>query len=373
MNAVPLRIMVSGMLAGVPHQGGASWAVLQYVLGLRALGHDVTFVEPVGDASADCLRYFDALVRRFGLEGRAALVDPTTGVTVGLPRRALQKAADDADLLLNLSGALTDEDLLGRIDVRAFVDLDPAFTQLWHAAEGIDLGLDRHNRFVTIGGRIGSDGCAVPTCGRDWIATLQPIVLDAWPVATTLRDDALSTVGHWRAYGSIHHDGVHYGQKAHTLRALLELPRRSGVRFDLALGIHPDERADLQALEAHGWDLRDPRVVAATPDAYGAFVRGSWAELGLAKSGYAVSRCGWFSDRSICYLASGRPVLAVDTGFAADVPTGDGVLAFSTLDEAVAGVQELRARYPHHRRAARELAEDIFASDHVLERLLACL
>lgn len=368
-----LRIMVSGMLAGVPHQGGASWAVLQYLLGLRALGHDVTFVEPAGHASADRLRYFDALVRRFGLEGRAALVDPCTGATVGLGRRALEAAADDADLLLNLSGALTDEDLLGRIGVRAFVDLDPAFTQLWHAAEGIDLGLDRHNRFVTIGGRIGSDDCPVPTCGRDWIATLQPIVLDAWPVATALRDDALSTVGHWRAYGSIHHDGLHYGQKAHTLRPLLDLPRRSGARFDLALGIHPDERADLQALDAHGWGLSDPRVVAATPDAYAGFVRGSWAELGLAKSGYAVSQCGWLSDRSICYLASGRPVLAVDTGFAADVPTGDGLLAFATLDEAVAGVQELRTRYAHHRRAARALAEDVFAADRVLGRLLACL
>jgi hypothetical protein len=343
------------------------------VLGLRALGHDVTFVEPVADASPGCLRYFAAVTRRFALDGRAALVDPASGVTVGLSRRALRAAADSADLLLNLSGALADEDLLGRIGVRAFVDLDPAFTQLWHAAEDIDLGFDRHNRFVTIGGRIGSGDCPVPTCGRDWVATLQPIVLDFWPVAGALRDDALSTVGHWRAYGSVHHDGVHYGQKAHTLRTLLELPRRSAARFALALGIHPDERADRQALDDHGWHLIDPQVVASTPDAYGAFVRGSWAELGVAKSGYAVSRCGWLSDRRICYLASGRPVLAVDTGFSPDVPTGDGLLAFSTLDEAVAGVEDLRARYAHHRRAARALAEDVFASDRVLGRLLACL
>jgi hypothetical protein len=370
-----LRILVSGMLAGVPHQGGASWAVLQYLLGLQRLGHDVTFVEPVADASprSACVRYFRGLVRRFCLRDRAAVVQAGTGATVGLRRRALQRVADGADLLLNLSGVLTDEDLLDRVAIRAFVDLDPAFTQLWHDAEGIDLGLDRHNRFVTIGGRIGSEGCAVPTCGRDWLTTLQPVVLDAWPVAAALRREALSTVGHWRAYGSIDHEGVHYGQKAHTLRPLLDLPRRSGARCDLALGIHPDERGDLRALQDHGWRVLDPAAVAATPDAYAAFVRGSWAELGLAKSGYAASACGWFSDRSICYLASGRPVLAVDTGFGPDVPTGDGLLAFSTLEGAVDGVHELRARYSHHRRAARALAEDVFASERVLGRLLACL
>jgi hypothetical protein len=369
---VRLRIFVSGMLAGVPGQGGASWAVLQYVLGLRRLGHDVVFVEPAAPTAAT-LAYFDDLVARFELQGAAALVDPATGACRGIARRRLVELAVGADLLLNISGTLADEELLAALEVRAFVDLDPAFTQLWHAAEGIDMGFDRHNRFVTIGGRIGTDGCTVPTCGRDWITTLQPIVLEDWPVAAQVRCDALTTVGHWRAYGSIEHDGVFYGQKAHTLRGLLELPQRTGERFALALGIHGDERRDLAALDEHGWQLLDPAQVARTPDAYAQFVRGSWAEFGLAKSGYAASACGWFSDRSVCYLASGRPVLAVDTGFAADVPTGEGLLAFSTIDEAVAGVGELRAHYERHGRAARELAQDVFESGRVLGRLLACM
>ncbi|HTN25894.1 MAG TPA: hypothetical protein VL120_18035 [Solirubrobacteraceae bacterium] len=367
-----LRIVVSGMLAGVPGQGGASWAVLQYVLGLRRLGHDVVFVEPA-PATAATRDYFEQVVARFGLAGRAALLDPRTGACAGIDRGSLLAFAAGADLLLNISGVLADEQLLAAIGVRAFVDLDPAFTQLWCDAEGLDLGLDRHNRFVTIGGRIGSDGCGVPTCGRDWITTLQPIVLEHWPVGDRVAHDALTTVGHWRAYGSIDHGGVHYGQKAHTLRRLLELPRRTGARFALALGIHRDERRDLAALDGHGWELLDPGAVARTPDAYGDFVRGSWAEFGLAKSGYAASRCGWFSDRSVCYLASGRPVLALDTGFAADIPTGAGLLAFTTVDEAAAGVDELRGGYARHRRAARALAEDVFASDRVLGRLLACL
>lgn len=226
---------------------------------------------------------------------------------------------------------------------------------------------------MTIGGRIGSEGCQVPTCGRDWITTLQPLALAAWPVAEDVADTALTTVGHWRGYGSIEHVGVYYGQKAHALRPLLGLPRRSGARFRLALAIHQDERRDLAALSEHGWELADPGVVAASPDAYADFVRGSWAEFALAKSGYVASSCGWFSDRSICYLASGRPVLALDTGFSPEVPTGAGLLAFSNVEEAAAGVAELRTDYARHRRAARALAEDVFESDVVLGRLLACL
>ncbi len=375
MKPERLRILLSGMLAGTPGQGGASWAVLQYLLGLRHLGHEVVFVEPVaeGPGRAAAVEYFEALVERFGLAGSAALLEPATGATVGMPRRELDGFAAGADVLLNISGILADDELLDAIPVRAFLDLDPAFTQLWSEAEGIDLGFDRHNRFVTIGGRIGSDGCDVPTCGRDWIPTLQPLLLSSWPYAERLRHDALTTVGHWRAYGSIEHNGVHYGQKAHSLRPLLPLPERSGARFELALGIHPDERRDLAAMLDHGWELIDPAVVAKSPDSYADFVRGSWAEFALAKSGYAASSCGWFSDRSICYLASGRPVLALDTGFGAEVPTGEGLLAFSTLDEAAAGVDALRSDYARHRHAARELAGEVFESNRVLSRLLSCL
>jgi hypothetical protein len=375
MTGDHLRIVLSGMLAGVPGQGGASWAVLQYLLGLRRLGHEVLFVEPVPlDArNAASVEYFSDLVERFELGGGAALLDPQSGITIGMTRDRLESFCSEADLLLNISGTLENEDLLERIPVRAFVDLDPAFTQLWSESEGIDLGFEYHNRFVTIGGRIGSDGCPVPTCGREWIKTLQPLVLERWPVADEIEHHAFTTVGHWRAYGSIECDGVHYGQKAHALRPLLTLPKSSGAHFKLALGIHQDERRDLAALYSHGWSLVNPGRVAATPDSYAHFVRSSWAEFALAKSGYAASCCGWFSDRSICYLASGRPVLALDTGFSPNVPAGEGVLAFSTLEEAEEGIDALRSHYGRHRRAARELAEELFESDRVLSGLLSCL
>ena len=369
-----MRIVVSGMTAGTPGQGGAAWAVLQYVLGLRRLGHDVLLVEPVGDAGdAAVVGYFDLLVERFALYGSAALVEAGGDATYGLARSEVRRFARSADLLLNVSGMLRDPELLDPIPTRAFLDLDPGFTQLWHDTQGIDMGFALHNRFLTIGGRIGSDGCTVPTCGRDWIPTLQPIVLEAWPAAGTPERQTFTTVGHWRSYGSIWHAGVHYGQKAHSLRPLFALPRMTEAPFSLALGIDPNEAADLAQLSVNGWSLVDPATVAWTPDAYAGFVRNSWAELGLAKSGYVAACCGWFSDRSICYLASGRPVVAQDTGFGRDFETGAGVLAFSTLDEAAAAVESVRGDWTRHSRAARALAEDVFDSDRVLTRLVACL
>ena len=369
-----MRIVVAGMLAAVPRQGGATWAVLQYVLGLRRLGHEVIVVEEVEPAGfAAAADRFAALAGEFELGPHAALIERGTGATAGMARPDLLRAARGADLLLNLSGTLTDEDVLAAVRVRVFVDLDPAFTQLWHAAEGVDMGFARHDRFVTIGRAIGRPGCDVPTCDREWITTPQPIVLDHWPLAGTVVHDGLTTVGHWRAYGSIHHDGVHYGQKAHALRPLIDIPSRARAPFLLALGIHPDEREDLAALNRHGWRLADPAAVAGTPADYRAFVQGSWAEFGLAKLGYVASRCGWFSDRSLCYLASGRPVIAQDTGFGTWLPTGAGLFAFSTADDVAAAVDALHADYPRHRRAAREIAEAIFDSDRVLPELLACL
>jgi hypothetical protein len=366
-----VRIIVGAMVAGVPRQGGATWAALQWVLGLRRLGHNVIVAESVDDLAS--ATWLGRIAREFGLDGDAALVRRRDGATAGIQRDELLRRADGADLLLNLGGRLEDEDVLARIPRRAYVDLDPAFTQLWHEADGVDLGLDRHDRFVTLGWSLGSPECPLPTCNRAWIRTLPPVVLRHWPVARVTTEAALTTIGHWRSYGSITHGGIHYGQKAHALRPLISLPSRTAMPLRPALGIHRGERADLSALRRNGWQLLDPDAVAATPSAYREFVQGSWAEIGIAKLGYVASRCGWFSDRSACYLASGRPVVAQDTGFGAALPTGDGLLAFSDEDGAVAAIERLRGDYEHHRAAARRIAEDVLDSDIVLSRLLEAL
>lgn len=366
-----MKIVVGGTLAGTPRQGGASWAVLQYVLGLRRLGHDVTLIEQVADLSPEVEAYFGDVVGAFGLAGRAGCVD-ATGRTAGLDYRSLRASVGAADVLLNLSGILRDPELRDPPPVRIFLDLDPGFNQFWHE-EGIDVGLDGHTHHVTVGLALGSPECTVPLCGRTWLTTTQPVVLDLWPREDAIAHDALTTVGNWRSYGSVSYDGVTYGQKAHSLRRVLELPRLSGERFLLALSVHPDEKSDLEAMREHEWELVDPARVAATPELYRRFVTGSRAEFALTKSGYVDSACGWFSDRSACYLAAGRPVVAPDTGFSRFLPTGKGLLAFRDIDEAVAAVAELRHDYAGHREAAYELARERFDSDRVLAGLLACL
>jgi hypothetical protein len=374
-----LTILLSGMVAGVPHQGGATWAVLQYLLGLKRLGHDVFLVEQCEKASirpkdaplarSENASYFEETMRAFGLEQDSALLLAATRETCGAPYSRLAQLARDADLLLNISGTLTDEDLIGDIPVRAYVDLDPAFNQVWHA-QGIDVRFGGHTHFATVGQAIGTPDCPVPTCGLSWVPTLPPVVLTEWPRAERIARDAFTTVGNWRGYGSVDYDGVRYGQRAHSLREFFALPRLTDASFQPALAIHPDEKKDVAALAENGWTVLDPAQVADTPARYRGFIQGSRAELGVAKSGYVVSRCGWFSDRSACYLASGRPVIAQETGFSRFLPTGEGLFAFRSSDDVLSGIEELKRDYARQAEAARSLAEEYLDSDRVLAALL---
>lgn len=374
-----LTIIVSGMIAADPHQGGATWAVLQYVLGLRELGHRVLFIEPIDPARLQPAnatlpesinrQYFEKVVSDFGLEGSATLLLAGSKTTLGVSFERCLEIATQSDILINISGMLTDENLLERIPVRAYLDLDPAFIQCW-SEQGIDMRLDGHTHFVTIGQAIGDSHCPVPTCGRRWIKTLQPVVLACWPVAQRITHHAFTTVGNWRGYGSVVHQGLHFGQKAHSLRPFFGLPQRTGEDFLLAMAIHPGETADLRELDRYGWRRIDPREVAGTPAAYQRFIQGSKAEFGIAKSGYVLSRCGWFSDRSVCYLASARPVIAQQTGFTEYLPTGQGLLSFATAEDVMVAIEALHSDYRGHCSAARALAEEYFDSKKVLSRLL---
>jgi len=370
MPARKRTILFSGMLAGDPGQGGATWAVLQYLLGLRRLGHDVYLVEPVKILGDSVIDYFRLVTAEFGLDANAVLIEAGSRQTVGTSYDKLHDVAARADVLINVSGMLADPALIDRIPTRVYLDLDPAFVQLWHATQGVDMRLDAHTHFVTVGQAIGRPGCTVPTCERSWIGTLPPAVLEHWPVGQARTNGAFTTVANWRGYGSIEHDGVRYGQKAHSLRQLIDLPTRTREEFLLALSIHPDERSDLAALRQNGWRLIDPVEAAGSPDRYRRFVQRSLGEFGLAKEGYVVSRCGWFSDRSACYLASGVPVIAQDTGFGEFIPTGEGLLSFRTTEDVLVAMDRLRSDPARHSAAARTLAAEWFDSDRVLTRLL---
>jgi hypothetical protein len=196
-------------------------------------------------------------------------------------------------------------------------------------------------------------------------------VLEHWPVSDPRPDGRFTSVASWRGpFAPIEYEGVTYGLRVHEFRRFAELPRRTAETFEVALDIHEAETSDLELLRANDWLLADPSIEAADPWAYRDYVWGSKAELGIAKGMYVKSRGGWFSDRSICYLASGRPVVAQETGFSELYPTGAGLISFEDLDGAAAAVELVARDYPRHVAAARAVAQEHFDSDRVLERLL---
>lgn len=368
------RIAVAGSVAQKARNAGHTWQFLQYLLGFKRLGYEVLLLdslEHADDAATEGERvaYVEEVMREHGLDDAWTIALPGER-HAGMPRAEALRFVRDADLLLNVMGFCSDEELLGAAKLRVFLDTDPGFPQMWS-----DLGLadvfDGHDAHITIGERIGQPDCEIPTCGLDWITTPQPVVLDAWPRASGPPRRPFTSVASWRgAYGPVDYAGKTYGLRVHEFRRFAQLPELTGRAFELALAIHAAEAPDLALLRDTGWSLVDPGEVATTPAGYRAFIAESTAELMIAKGMYVQSRSGWFSERSICYLASGRPVVAQDTGLGDLYPLGSGLLAFETLDEAAACVESIALGYKRHADDARALAEARFDSDRVLGRWL---
>jgi hypothetical protein len=378
--------VVAGSIAQKPGRGGHAWVFLQYILGLARLGFNIVFLDRLDprafldDGGRDCppersvgVAWLARIMREFGLDEAWAVLGPGGRPIAGLGRDEVVKGLDRSSVLLNINGFLTEPELLERASRRIFLDIDPGFPQMWRELDLHD-AFAGHDDFVTVGENIGGPGCEVPTCDIRWIPTRPPVVLEHWTPEPSPPGGSFTSVGTWRgAYGPVEYRGRTYGPRAHEFRKFANVPRRSGGRFQVALDIHPDDSRDIELLEAGGWSLIDPRVVAGDPRAYRDFVRDSAAEFMVAKGMYVQTRGGWFSDRSACYLASGRPVLAQDTGLASQYPTGKGLILFETPEEAIRGVEEIRSDYEGHARAARQLAEEFFDSDIVLSELLSSL
>jgi hypothetical protein len=378
--------IVGGALANKPSNGGEAWVRLAWVLGLRRLGFETVFVEQI--AAASCVdesgresdfessvnrRYFESVVGAFGLEGCAGLLCDDGAQAGGLTLTELRRLAADADLLVNVSGNLTDEEVLAAPRTRLYVDLDPGFTQAWHADGGIDFDLRGYDHYATVGLNVGRDGCPIPACGLTWIPTLPPVVLAEWPVGAAgepaLR---LTTVANWRTpYGSVQVNGGTPGSKHHQFRRFIELPERvPEVRFELALAVHVGDDRDREALRDHGWTLVDPLEAASTPERFRRYLTGSGGELSVAHGVYVESGSGWFSDRTAAYLAAGKPAIVQETGVSDTLGTGEGLLSFSSPADAARAVRSVAAAYPTHAAAARAFAERNLDSDIVLGRLL---
>jgi hypothetical protein len=373
--------LVGGALANKPHNGGNAWTRLTWLLGLRRLGFDVYFAEQIApeaciDAAGNPAPFeesanaavFRRVLRAFGFGDRAALVCGER--TVGLSHGELRDVAAAADLLVNISGHLTLGLLKDGLRRKVYFDDDPGFTQFWHAAGDAGSRLEGHDFYFTVGANVGTPGCPIPTGGVHWRPTRPLVVLDEWPACRS-EPNRFTTVASWRgAYGPVEYQGQKFGLKVHEFRKFVELPRRAAQTFEIALDIHPADHADRDQLARNGWRLADPRAVVADPDAYRQYVQASGAEFSAAQGVYVQTQSGWFSDRTACYLASGKPALVQNTGFGRTLPTGDGLVPFRTLDEAAAGAARIAADYERHSRAARALAEEYFDSDKVLARLL---
>ena len=372
------RIVATGLIGSIP-LAGLALHYLQYVLGLRRLGHEVLYLEDTGawyyDPASDSmigepepsLAWLSGIMKMHGLESSWTFVDHT-GRAYGRTGAALHEFVRTSDLLINVTGAGLVSDELMAIPRRVYLDTDPGFVQ-FRAADGSERDLRHlaaHTSHFTFGCNIGLAGCRIPTLGLRWRPTVQPICLELWNEAPPPKEAPLSTILKWQTYPPVAFGGEVYGSKSDAFLSFADLPRRTGARFLLAM----TGKAPLEDLEARGWQCIDGRTISVSVPTYQAFIESSLAECSIAKDGYVRSWCGWFGDRSASYLASGRPVLLQSTGYEQWLPVGEGALPFSTVDDAVAAVDALATDYERHCRAARALAVEHFDSDKVLTALL---
>ena len=386
-------VIVAGALANKPGNGGEAWVRMSWARGLARLGFDVWFVEALtsdrGDGIAGpdprAMEFFDAVTRANALGDRSVLV--VDGVVRGLDPEEWDALADDCALLVNISGHLEPDEWFHRIPHRAYVDLDPGYTQIWDSRGLLGDQVSAHTDHYTVGLNVGRPGCDLPTGDVRWRPTLQPVVLEDWGDRATKVGEAhagpdaaerevagvrFTTVASWRgAFGPIEDGDRHYGVKAHEWRRFRALPALLPAHcFEAALAIHPADGDDRTLLESAGWHLEDPAERAGSLEAFRTYVECSDAEFSVAQGVYVETRSGWFSDRSARYLAAGRPVVVQDTGFRDTIPEGDGALAFETMTDAVAAVETIADDYARHSSAARQLAETHFDSDRVLGSML---
>ena len=378
-----LRIVVMGYVVRGP-LAGPTWHHLQYVRGLVELGHEVWYLEDSEDYAA-CydpaqqivtadpsygLAYAQRVFDRMGpgLGQRWAYFDAMQNIWHGPAGANMPAICRDADLLLNVSGVNALRPWVAQIPHRVLIDTDPVFMQVDILNDAPRRRFaEAHTAFFTYGESFGLPGCTMPDDGLPWRPTRQPVVLSAWVPTPGPADGRYTTVLLWDSYDVREWQGHRWGMKSVEMERVLDMPARCGHRFEMALG---GPTAPHNRLAALGWHTADPLAITCDPWDYQAYLRQSKAEFSVAKHGYVASGSGWFSERSASYMALGRPVVVQETGFSRHLPTGEGVLSFTTLDEAVAAVAEVDANYARHVDAARAVIESHFDARQVLARLV---
>ena len=380
-----MKAIVTGMIASYP-VGGVVWDYAQYALGLERMGFEIFYLEDTG------WQTYDPRKGEYGedcsyavefLKTSLAKLSPTLatrwrfrnldGKTYGLDDETFSDVLRDADLFLNVSGGTLLRDEYMPCRRKVLIDSDPGWNHFrnfpkWDANPNWQgsHGYRAHDFFFTYAERIGKPDCVLPDFGLPWQPTRPLVVMECWK--TEPPGEKWTTVMTWKNFKeTIQHNGVTYGTKEMEFGKVEQLPARTKAKLELAVGGDSAPRDRWRSL---GWNVVESQNISRTADDYRRYVQSSRGEFSVAKNVYAATCCGWFSCRSVCYLAAGLPVVVQDTGFSEFIPTGEGLFAFSNLDEAVRGVQAVENDYAHHQREARELARTQFASDVVLGDLL---
>jgi hypothetical protein len=371
----------SGFVAKYPNGGGNFWVPLQYLLGFRELGVEAFWLEILAstgrhEVDQQFIDQFLARATAFGMGERVVLAffpsgfqHPEHRIVHGMPAAELDARTRDA-LLLNMAGSLQPAQRAGFARTVLF-DLDPGAFQIWAAQW--DMGIDDHDMCLTIGQNLGAADSPVPLHGVDWKKTWPAVHLASWP-RQTAEGSAYTTITQWWC-----EEAAYLGEecfdcnKRNGFIEFVEVPRHTAVSLELAANVHPSESDDIELFTSRGWHLVPPEVLAGSPDHYRDYIQRSRGEFSCAKPAYVRARSGWISDRSICYLASGRPVVLQDTGAAALLPPSRGLRVFSSVDEAADALTETDQDYRTASREARELAHEVFSTRVVLPRLMSLL
>jgi len=375
----PLAVVI-GFIGKFPVAGMTLYN-LHYIVGLQELGYEVHYVERQNrpqecynlstdeftDNPGYALRYLERVLPRFGIQpDRCSFIDCSDYCHFS-GWDGLRNALVHSDFVLTLADN-TWFDELERCPQRAFVDGDPLFTQV-AMLEGepvISKAIECYDILFTYGVCMGRADCTIPMANRTWIPTRPVVATRLWDPTPAVGPLPITTVMNWAMGQDFSYDGVVYGHKNREFERFVDLPGLTARRFVLAAGgPAPKER-----LRAHGWQLVNPLDKTGTIESYQIFIADSFADFGIAKHAYVASRSGWFSDRSTCYLAAGRPVLHQETGFSDWLPTGEGIFPFSTVDDVLVALEDLDANYGRHADAARRIAEEHFEASKVIGRML---
>ncbi|MGE0642815.1 MAG: hypothetical protein AB7P24_04000 [Nitrospira sp.] len=360
-------------------------SIMAYPVGLQRLGHEVYVMERVGRGRCtdsanqpvafdqwDGRRHFEAVMKTYGMWPRCCLIYRNGEATHGMPFTDAAKVSKRCDLLMTRSGEIHKaHDIFSNPRSRLYIDGNPGNTQVFLQQHGGEYeALDHYEHLFTLGLNIGTDVCRLPTGIRHWHPLLRPVVLPMWPSSPNPTSTRFTTISSWKGRTTFQWQGIDSGEKSDSWLKFIDLPKRTAQELEVALRIEPRDEVDGEMFRQNSWRLTDPRRFRTLTD-YRRYISQSRAEFSVAHHRVVEFSVGWFSDRSALYLASGRPVLVQSTGIEAHLPTGKGLLTFSTIDEALAGIDAINSDYAGHCRAAREIAETYFDSNRVLASVLA--